>query len=111
MILCVTARGRGLDALVEPRFGRAPFFLLLDPDGTVLTPVENPYMDTRGGVGPRAVQILADHHVETLITGQMGANALAAVKAAGIRVYACPEGESVSGALQLFRSGELQQIA
>jgi predicted Fe-Mo cluster-binding NifX family protein len=83
----------------------------MQPDGTGLSPVANPYADARGGVGPRAVQILADHHVETLITGQMGANALAAVKAAGIRVYACSEGESVSEALQLFRGGELQQIA
>jgi predicted Fe-Mo cluster-binding NifX family protein len=111
MVLCVTARGSGLDALVEPRFGRAPFFLVMQPDGTGLTPVANPHTDARGGVGPRAVQILADHQVETLITGQMGANALEAVKAAGIRVYACPEGESVNGALQLFHAGKLQQIA
>jgi predicted Fe-Mo cluster-binding NifX family protein len=111
MILCITARGRGLDALVEPRFGRAPFFLLLEPDGTALSPVANPFTDARGGVGPRAVQVLADHRVDTLITGQMGANALAAVKAAGIRVFACPEGETVSSALQLFQSGQLQQIA
>jgi len=111
MILCVTARGRGLDALVEPRFGRAPFFLMLEPDGIALTPVENPYTDARGGVGPRAVQVLVDHHVETLITGQVGANAVAALKAAGIRVFTCPEGGSVGEALQLFRAGRLARIA
>ena len=111
MIVCITARAAGTDAPVEERFGRAPYFVFVDTKTGKSESVENPLIDAAGGVGPRAVQVLAEHGATTLITGQVGGNAAKALASGGIRVYACRGGGSVADALAAYTAGDLQPIS
>lgn len=109
-MICVTAQAANLDAPVEIRFARAPFFILIEEGSGEWMAVENALVHGAGGIGPRAVQLLTQHKVRTLITGQVGANALAALPAAGIAAYAYREGGSVRDALERFREGQLSRL-
>jgi predicted Fe-Mo cluster-binding NifX family protein len=109
-MICITAQATDLDAPVEIRFARAPYFILIEEGTSGWRAVQNELVHDSGGIGPRAVQLLVQHTVRTLITGQIGANALAALSAAGIAAYAYREGGSVRDALERFREGQLSRL-
>ena len=56
MNICVTAQGNTLDAAVDPRFGRCPYFLIVDTDAMSVEAVENSYTGAMGGAGIQAGQ-------------------------------------------------------
>jgi len=110
MIICVTSKGEGLEARFEEKFGRAPYFVLVDGiDGSVKS-VENPYKDGSGGVGPRAAQLIKDNRAGVLITGRPGGNAAEALSAAGIEVYGFSGDKSVGELMDDYRAGKLSRL-
>lgn len=111
MIICITARSTGMDAPVEERFGRAPYFVFVETETGKAESVENLLVDAAGGVGPRAVQMLAEHSATVVITGQVGGNAAKALEAGGIKAYAYHGSGSVAAALAEYTAGNLQPIS
>lgn len=83
--ICITAKGKDLEAEVDPRFGRAQYFLLIDPIAMQIEAVENPYKDTAQGAGIQTAQLLADKGVSVLLTGHVGPKAAGVLKSAGIQ--------------------------
>lgn len=110
MNVCITAKEATIDALVEERFGRSPYFIIIDEDTEKITPIVNEHAEAMGGVGPKSAQILVNNNVKILITGQIGGNAQRALNAAGIMVYSYKEGGSVKEALSLYRQNKLDQL-
>jgi len=110
VIICITARGAGMDAPVEQRFGRAPYFVFVDTETGDSNAVANSLVDAAGGVGPRAAQVLVDHRATVLITGQVGGNAARALQAGGIRVYAYRGDGRVADALEQYTAGKLAPL-
>jgi len=86
MKVCITAQGATPDALVDERFGRAPYFILMDTETGSWEALENPFAAGGGGVGPKAAQLLIAHGAKAVITGQVGGNAQEVLSAAGIVV-------------------------
>jgi len=41
MRLAVTSTGKDLEAAIDPRFGRAPYFIVVDPETMVYAAVNN----------------------------------------------------------------------
>ncbi|RXE55316.1 dinitrogenase iron-molybdenum cofactor biosynthesis protein [Methanoculleus taiwanensis] len=110
MKVCVTARASGTEAPAEERFGRAPYFVFVDTETGESQSVANGFADAAGGVGPRAVQLVADNGAEVLITGQMGGNAAKALQTSGIKGYTYRKGGSVADALEQYAAGTLQPL-
>jgi len=110
MILCVTAKENGIDAPVEERFGRAPYFIIVDDESGAETSISNAAAAGAGGVGIRAAQTMVDNGVKVLITGQVGGNANTTLSAAGIEVYEYRAGGSVKDAIAAFKAGTLVRI-
>ena len=111
MIVCITARAAGTDAPVEERFGRAPCFVFVDTETGKSESVANPLVGAAGGVGPRAVQMLAEHGATVLVTGQVGGNAAKALEAGGIKAYSCRGSGSVADALAGYTAGTLTPLS
>lgn len=57
MTICITSSGQELDAPVNPSFGRAPYFLFVEPETFAVEAVQN----TPGahGAGVQAAQTVA----------------------------------------------------
>jgi predicted Fe-Mo cluster-binding NifX family protein len=108
--ICITAQQPDLDGPMETRFARAPYFILVDDETHEWKAVENELAQGSGGVGPRAVQLLAGKGVRTVITGQLGGNAMAALQAAGIETYAYRDSGSARDALASFKEGKLSRL-
>jgi len=110
MKVVITAAGPSLDAQVEPRFGRAPYFVLVDTDTmNLIEAIENPFIGQMSGVGVQAAQFIADKGVEAVITGNVGPKAFEGLRLAGIPVYTVVGG-TVRQAAEKFKQGALQQV-
>lgn len=110
MKICITAQAAGLEAPLEPRFARAPFFVFVDTITGEVHSVANALCTGHGGVGPRVVQFIAEYGAEALVTGQLGENADMALRAARIPAYRALSEGTVGETLEAFRRGTLPLI-
>ena len=73
MRIAISSTGRQLDSNLDPRFGRAPYFIILDTETMNFEVVENTQnLNLPQGAGIQAGMTIADHHVDALITGHYG---------------------------------------
>jgi predicted Fe-Mo cluster-binding NifX family protein len=104
MKIAVSASSPELDSPVDPRFGRCPYFLIVDPETMEFEIVENPYVGASGGAGIQAAQLVAGKGVQAVLTGSCGPNAFQTLQAAGAKVVVGVT-ETVREAVQQFMSG------
>ncbi len=98
--VCVSAKGGTLDAELDPRFGRAPYFLFVDPQTWDFEAFENPFAEAPHGAGIQAAQFVAEKRPFAVLTGQTGPNAARVLESAGVKVVAtdhCSVRDAVSG--------------
>lgn len=107
MKLCFTAKGATLESLSEDRFGRAPYFIIVESENGSFEAIQNLYADGAGGVGPKAAQVLIAQDVKALISGQVGGNAKEVLVAAGIAMYVYKAGGTVKDAFDQFTKNTL----
>lgn len=107
MKICVSAVAHSLDAQVDPRFGRCPYFVIVDSENMQFEAVPNVASSAVGGAGIQAAQTIAGKGVKVVITGNVGPNAFQALSAAGIKVVTSAYG-TVREVVEKYRRGELE---
>jgi len=107
MKVCFTSTGATLDSPTEERFGRAPYFIIVETGDGSFEAIQNPYADGAGGVGPKAAQILIAHHVKALVSGLVGGNAREVLGTAGIAMYTYTGGGPIKDAVDKFNNNTL----
>ncbi|HOB29507.1 MAG: NifB/NifX family molybdenum-iron cluster-binding protein [Dethiobacteria bacterium] len=107
MKLAICAQGEGLEAPADQRFGRCPYFVIVEAEtGELLKSISNSAMAATGGAGPQSARQLSQEGIEAVVVGHVGPNAAAALKAAGITVYGGVTG-TVKQTWQQFHEGQL----
>ena len=107
MKVAITAKGTDLDAEVDPRFGRAAYFLIIDSESLDVLALDNKQnANSLKGAGIQAASVLAEHKAEILLTGYCGPNAFKTLQAAGIQVANDATG-TVRECLQAFLAGKM----
>jgi predicted Fe-Mo cluster-binding NifX family protein len=107
--IAITSEGPSLDDLVDPRFGRAAGFVIVD-----LETMDNSYLDNgqsqvlAQGAGIQAAQAIARAGVSHVLTGYVGPKAFKVLSAAGIQVGQNLDGLTVREAVERFRSGQVE---
>jgi predicted Fe-Mo cluster-binding NifX family protein len=109
MKIAVSAVGRSLDAEVDPRFGRCPYFLIVETADLSFEAVPNASVSLGGGAGIQSAQLMAEKAVEVVLTGNCGPNAYRTLEAAGIKVVTGYAG-TARQAVDSFRSGAWSAI-
>jgi len=110
MRVCVSATANSLDAPVDPRFGRCPYFIIVDLETMRFEAIPNMASGAIGGAGIQAAQIVASKGVKVVITGNVGPNAFQALSAAGIKIVTGAYG-TVREAIEKYKRGELREIS
>ncbi len=90
MKIAVSADGDKLHSKVDQRFGRCPFFLIINIDGKEVGTFEaitNEGAVQGHGAGIRAAEQMGELKIEAVITGQLGPNATNVLKELGIKAY------------------------
>lgn len=110
--IAVTIRtGNDLNATLDPRFGRAERFLLVDADEkSVLEVLENPSIQAAHGAGTGSAAMMNQAGVTAVISGRFGPKAHSALSQLGIEMFAAPEDATADSALEDFLAGRLERI-
>jgi len=108
MRIAITSTGKELDSNLDPRFGRAAYFIIVDPETTVFEVVENSQnLNLPQGAGIQAGKTIGDHHVDALITGHCGPKAFKVLQKAGVKIMTGARGK-VADAINQFKEGQLE---
>ena len=110
MKIAVSATAPGLDAEVDPRFGRCQYFIIVDPQTMEFEALDNSNAMAAGGAGISTAQMIAGKGVGVVLTGNCGPNAYQTLSAAGIQVITGVSG-GTKDAIEAFKAGKFQSIA
>jgi predicted Fe-Mo cluster-binding NifX family protein len=109
MKIAVTATGKDPTSQVEPRFGRAPMFLVYDTETETWEALDNQVnLQAAQGAGIQAAQQVVRSGATVLLSGHCGPRAHSVLQAAGVAIYTAVEG-TVEEAVRLYRQGALTQ--
>jgi predicted Fe-Mo cluster-binding NifX family protein len=109
MKIAVSSRGRELSSMVDDRFGRAEYFVIMDTDTGEISAIDNAQNVTAAqGAGVQAAERIVNTGVRAVITGHCGPKAFRALSAAGVAVFTNAHG-SVPSALAQFEAGKLRE--
>lgn len=108
MKIIMTTLAPSIDTEVEPRFGRAAYFLVVDADTLEWQAHANPGVALSSGAGVRAAQFAADQKADAAISGDFGPHAFQALQAAGTQMYLYGACRTAREAITLFKEGRLQ---
>jgi len=110
MKIAVTSTGKTLDSHIDPRFGRAACFIIIDTETMDFSAIENENAAAAGGAGISSAKIVIDAEAEAVLTGNCGPNAERTLSAAGLQLYTRVTG-TVAEAVELFKSGKLAEAS
>jgi predicted Fe-Mo cluster-binding NifX family protein len=107
MKIALSARGKSLDSEIDPRFGRAGYFILVDPETLSFEVVENRQnLQLPQGAGIQAAQTIVEHGVKVVLTGNCGPKAFKVLKATGVQVAVGVSG-LVQDAINHYNQGKI----
>lgn len=108
MKVAVTSQGPDFHSQVDPRFGRARYFVVVDADSGGFAAHDNTKnVDAVQGAGIQAARAVVDLGVVAVITGSVGPKAFATLQAGNVKVYPGASG-TVKEALEKLKTGQLQ---
>jgi len=110
MKIAITATGPDLEAKVDPRFGRCPYFLIVQTDDLSFEAVENPNVTLGGGAGIQSGQLMSEKGVTHVLTGNCGPNAYQTLSATGIGVIVGCSGP-IRDIIEQYKAGQLVPVS
>jgi predicted Fe-Mo cluster-binding NifX family protein len=110
MKIAVSAQGPDLNSLVDPRFGRAAYFIIYDTSDKTFDSLDNSgNAGAAQGAGVQAAQFVGQRSANVVVSGNMGPKAFEVLRAAGVQMVSWSNG-TVAEAIELVQKGELQPI-
>jgi predicted Fe-Mo cluster-binding NifX family protein len=111
MKLIISAQGPEPSDEVDPRFGRAPWFIVHDTATGEHTALDNmAQAEATQGAGVQAARNVVASGAAALLTGRCGPKAYDVLSAAGVRVYSGISG-TVADAVAAWQRDELEPLA
>jgi predicted Fe-Mo cluster-binding NifX family protein len=108
MRIAVTSMGNELISDMDPRFGRAKYFVIVDSDTLEYDVAENKQnLNLPQGAGIQAAKAIVDQKADVLISGNCGPKAFQVLNAAGIKVVTGAQGRVIDAITQ-YNSGQLE---
>lgn len=108
MKLAITSEGDTLQSSLDPRFGRAKFFVVMDTETGAAVAVSNAVnLNAAQGAGIQAGKKIVELGITSLITGHVGPKAFSTLQAGNVEIYTGATG-TVADALEQLKAGKLQ---
>jgi predicted Fe-Mo cluster-binding NifX family protein len=108
MKVAITSQGQALNSPIDPRFGRARFFALVETETGEFTVADNTQnLNAAQGAGIQAGRNVVELGAAALITGHVGPKAFATLQAGGVQIYTGAAG-TVAEAVDQFKANQLK---
>ena len=108
MKIAISATGKDLDSAIDPRFGRAGYFIIVDTEsGDIVNVIDNlAAQNAAQGAGINAATLVAGSGAQIVLTGQIGPKAFEVLQASGIKMISNVSG-TVGEAVEQYRKGAI----
>ncbi|ABO50736.1 Dinitrogenase iron-molybdenum cofactor biosynthesis [Desulforamulus reducens MI-1] len=110
MKICISSKGGSTTSVLDPRFGRAAYFILVDSDTMKTEVIENSAIASGGGAGIASGQLVVDKGVEVVITGNVGPNATKVLEASNVAVFRGVPA-TIEENIEKYQKGLLEKIS
>ena len=111
MKVAITSQGPDMNSAVDPRFGRAKYFVVVDTETGEFSAHDNTQnLNAVQGAGIQAGRTVVVLGVEAVITGNVGPKAFSSLQAGGVNIY-MGAAETVADALGKLKGGELECVS
>jgi predicted Fe-Mo cluster-binding NifX family protein len=110
MKIILTATSPSIESIVDARFGRGAYLLVVDVETLEWQAHPNPGVSASGGAGTLVAQFAANQKADAVISGDFGPNAYNALQAAGIAMYLFGTSNTVQEAIEHFKAGQLERV-
>lgn len=101
--------GDSLEAVLDPRFGRAARFLIVDEGGNVLDVVDNGSVHASHGAGPATASLVSRSGATMVISGRYGPKAYDALRAFGVEPWVGEPDRTAADLLEDLRQNRLRR--
>ncbi len=108
MKIALSAMEPSLEAMLDQRFGRCPWFLVVETGDNSFEAVRNTGVSLGSGAGIQAAELLSGLGVKDVITGHCGPKAYRALSAAGIGAISGCSG-LIRDLVEIYQAGELNR--
>jgi predicted Fe-Mo cluster-binding NifX family protein len=109
MKIAVASEGKTISSRVDDRFGRCPYFLVVDTTSRATETIENPGQQEKNAAGIRACQMLIAEDIDAVVVKNIGHNAHVTLTGAGMDVYTVVSG-TVRAAVEQVKRGKLSPL-
>jgi predicted Fe-Mo cluster-binding NifX family protein len=106
--VAVSSTGSNLDSAISPRFGRCPYFVIVETATMGYEAMLNKSASSASGAGIAAAQEIASKGVGAVLTGRFGPNASQVLSQIGIRMVTGASG-TVKQAVEAYKNGGLSE--
>ena len=108
MRIAIASTGKALESEVDPRFGRAAYFVVVDTETMDFSAFRNDRVAAEAEAGVGAAKAVTGAGVQSVLTGNCGTKAERILRDAGVRLYTGVTG-TVLEAIELFQRGKLTE--
>lgn len=111
MLVAISATGPTVNDEVDPRFGRCPYFIIVDFDKReVVESLPNSSAMAGGGAGASTAQMIASKGVEMVLTGDCGPRAFQVLSAANVKIVSGVRGK-ISNVIDDYQLGRFEPVS
>jgi predicted Fe-Mo cluster-binding NifX family protein len=108
MKIGIPATDKTLESQVDARFGRCPYFIIVDTEENGFKAIPNGAARASGGAGIQAAQNLANEGIEAVIGVNFGPNAFKTLYHGGVRIFS--GSGSISAVIEQLKNNELTEL-
>lgn len=109
MKLAIALKENDYNSSVDERFGRAPFFIIVDSDTKEFEIIENEAKDEATGAGLKAVKNLLKYEIDIIIAGEIGPKAGELIYDLEIPTFKFKDLEKVDEIVNAFNENTLEK--
>jgi predicted Fe-Mo cluster-binding NifX family protein len=110
MKIAITAQTNDMSGVVDLRFGRAKWLLVVDTETGDFEAHDNVQnLNAAQGAGIQTGQNIVNLGVEAVITGNVGPNAFKTLTAGDVKIYLAQK-QTIEQAIKAFKAGELKEV-
>jgi predicted Fe-Mo cluster-binding NifX family protein len=107
--IAIASSGETLEAKVDARFGRCPYFLIVNTKTNKFEVLENTAGQAFQGAGISAAQMIVNKKVKAVLAGNFGPKAVYVLNNSGIKIFSVSS-VSVKEALAGYKKGDLKEV-
>lgn len=106
MKIAISATGQNLESIIDERFGRCRYYIILETDDMSYEVIENTNANLSTSAGIQSASLVASKGVGAVITGNCGPKAMQVFAATTIKVIIGQHGK-IKDVVEKFKRGDL----